>query len=644
MVWHTLNKEERNSHLIPFPRFMVRASPYAHHVPQHILVKKKKKITSKPRLIWDGKNKRWAWEVTMNEMTDQTLEAIIMFGYVYKDYCTWIYNMRITYPQVEILLAFIDISSCFRWPRIFPDLVGAFGFVIGPLFFAANVMVFDSVASASSWEPFRVAISAMATAYFYRAELVARHAALLDLIQWDEPAPDDTVFVQAVSCSKNQGIREKDGSIKPSQHHIYVDDDLMADIRPRMPATLVSAVEAIFEIMGRPCLSLRQSAVAMDKWRLLQVAHVQILLGLVFNSRDMSVSITDDYREEVLDLLTTTWHPGRGGFTVSEMETLLGKLGRIGQAYRPIFHLMPHMFSSVAFGLRMNEEFLGSTASFRKLMKRAKAKPLPDLVEDEREINFAIRQVAQKKHRCDEKHFMPPSLTKEIAYMTRVLQDNDIKLSTPLAHIVDRDPTWQAWADACKRSGGGWSTDLLFWWHLVFPQDIVDRAYLPNNKSGLLISINVLEMICVIINMAASIYFAWLDNHDMSTFPILANWCDNKAAHYWVETRCKSSLLGREMGRLFCGLLMGTNLGIQSDWISTKHNVTADDISRLTSANGEYDYSQLIVDHPHLASCRQFQPSDTLLTMIWDALRNNGSPDPLIVRKLSPETLGSIIS
>jgi hypothetical protein len=36
---------------------------------------------------------------------------------------------------------------------------------VGPIFYAANAGVFGSVASASSWEPFRVAIAALVAAF-----------------------------------------------------------------------------------------------------------------------------------------------------------------------------------------------------------------------------------------------------------------------------------------------------------------------------------------------------------------------------------------------------------------------------------------------------------------------------------------------
>ena len=138
-----LNKEKRNHHVITFMQWVVRASPYAHHVPQTIIVKEGKK----DRLVWDRKTKMAPHEITMNEMTDTTNEAKITFGYVYMAFLIWLWNMIITFP--------IDISSCFRFLLCFADVIGNFGFVIGPWFFAASVMVFGSVSSASLWEPFR---------------------------------------------------------------------------------------------------------------------------------------------------------------------------------------------------------------------------------------------------------------------------------------------------------------------------------------------------------------------------------------------------------------------------------------------------------------------------------------------------------
>lgn len=181
--------------------------------------------------------------------------------------------------------------------------------------------------------------------------------------------------------------------------------------------------------------------------------------------------------------------------------TLVGKLGRIGQACRPLYQLMPMLHASIAFALRKNKELLYSTSKqYRQLIKKAKQRPKHK--EDAREINFAIGQFARLLHACGRTHIMPPSMLEEIEYITKLLRSN-IVLASHIGHIVPRDPSWIMAADSCKIMGGGWSVDLKFFWHLPYKLDVIKRAHLPNNKSGLLISINVLEMLCVVINMCA---------------------------------------------------------------------------------------------------------------------------------------------
>ena len=505
-------------------------------------------------------------------------------------------------------------------------------------------MVFGSVASATSWEPFRRAIAALAVSYFAKRILVEKHRKYLDMLRWSDPPTSEVTYVQASACSKNPGIFNADGTEQPSQHNIYVDDNLMADTKRRLPFALASAIEAIFVIMGKPCLQLRPCAVAMDKWLQLRINPIQILLGLLFNTREMTVGITPQFRDETLSILTNTWHKGRRSFTIAQLELLVGKLGRIGQAYRPLYQLMPMLYASVAFALRMNDGFLYSTSKqYRLLIKKAKQRPRHE--EDAREINFAIGQSARLLHSCDRKYVMPPSMLEEIEYITKLLR-SDIVLASHIGHIVPRDPSWIMAADSCKRMGGGWSVDLKFFWHLPYKLDVIKRIHLPNNKSGLLISINVLEMLCVVINMCAAIFVCDHDKLDLSTHPVLLNFCDNTAACAWVNAKCKHSLMGRRLARFFIGLLMGTKIGVQAEWLSTHLNFIADDISRLKKSdlNGDYDYANLKKSYPVLAPCRQFQPSASLLGMLWEILLRGGSPDPLIVRALEPKTLGQFIS
>ena len=64
----------------------------------------------------------------------------------------------------------------------------------------------------------------------------------------------------------------------PTKHNIYVDDNLLAEVK------------AYMHIMGHPCPSIRPLAVALDK-----------LEELVWcPPREMTVSISDQFRREVL--------------------------------------------------------------------------------------------------------------------------------------------------------------------------------------------------------------------------------------------------------------------------------------------------------------------------------------------------------
>ena len=165
-------------------------------------------------------------------------------------------------------------------------------------------------------------------------------------------------------------------SEKPSPHHIYVDDDLMGDIRRRLVHTLAAAIQSVFVIMGFPETFLQPCTMALDKWKLLSINPILIVLGLLWNTRNMTVGITPDYRKETIHLLRNTWHEGRRSFDLPGLEQLIGKVGRIGQGYRPIYHLMTMMYALVAYALRENGDFLYSASkAYRKDIKRAKQRP-----------------------------------------------------------------------------------------------------------------------------------------------------------------------------------------------------------------------------------------------------------------------------
>jgi hypothetical protein len=68
----------------------------------------------------------------------------------------------------------------------------------------------------------------------------------------------------------------------------------------------------------------------------------------------------------------------------------------------------------------------------------------------------------------------------------------------------------------------------------------------------------------------------------------------------------KKSFIGWALARFFCGLLIGSNIGVNAKRISTIENMSADKILRLKSSNPAsspsptYNYSKLQHEHREL--------------------------------------------
>jgi len=189
LVKKAMNKEDRYSHLVPIDEDTCRVSAYLRHTIQTVVMKPGKNDP----LVWDGTTAFLALDIVMNQVTPVNCEAPITFGHVKIQLYIDIYNKRISHSYVVILLGMADIKACFRFPRIHPDLTGAFGFMAGGFYNLATAMVFGSTTSVSSWEPFRRGIEALSVAYADRLDLVIKHKYYLDMISWTEEDPTTKV-------------------------------------------------------------------------------------------------------------------------------------------------------------------------------------------------------------------------------------------------------------------------------------------------------------------------------------------------------------------------------------------------------------------------------------------------------------------
>ena len=475
------------------------------------------------------------------------------------------------------------------------------------------------------------------------------------MINWNVPTAHFNTPVRAFKCPLNPGVIDEFGNVIYHPSRIWVDDILIPAVGvANMKMALAAVIEAIFTVLGQPDITKRQCPLAMDKWRDLMVGETQTALGLVVNTRKLTVGIPRKYLDETLSLLTKVWHKNRKRFTAIEASKMVGKLARLAEGAPWVCFMTSHLYRSIAHALAQNRYTLEtSSAEFQELTKTFKNKISKPSHKEHKIIRFALKKAARMVHHVPMEYNIVPSMREELDFFAESLKtSSDVNWEAPIAFLIERTPFASSYGDACLDAAGGYSIGLKCWWHFKFPSEVVLRTlkHLPDNKDGRLISINVLEFVVVIIDYCAALTVITAEHVTYDHHPILLNIADNTSAHSWTMHTCKSSRLGRLLARLFCYLLMDSPLGINSKWIDTHDNFIADDISRLkklqapSSQHYSFDYSSLQQKYPQLKSCRFFQPSLGLLSMIWAVLLEEKLPSLDQVKMLKQSGLGKLIT
>eukprot|EP00957_Ditylum_brightwellii_P069616 5287842-Ditylum_brightwellii.AAC.1 len=148
-----MNKEDWNCYLVPFPCWMVRFIPHIHVTPQGLIVKPGKN----DRLVFDGSIKLDWNSKPVNSMTHLKNEPKVTFGYAMPNHLIRIWNLRIPYPDDDILLWDDDTTGAFRQCKLYPDIEQVFSFIIEQLMFIPCGQTSGSNTSPFNWEPIRQA-------------------------------------------------------------------------------------------------------------------------------------------------------------------------------------------------------------------------------------------------------------------------------------------------------------------------------------------------------------------------------------------------------------------------------------------------------------------------------------------------------
>ncbi len=214
---------------------------------------------------------------------------------------------------------------------------------------------------------------------------------------------------------------------------------LLGQSKQQILMRLAALSKAIFVVMGKPDMLVRQCPFAMDRWSELIVGPVQKMLGLDINTYRLTVGILMQYVQEVLKLLNNTWYAGRNWkqFIVLEVQKLTGKLGYLAKSATWIFHLISHLYTLIVHALSENKRLLLEfSRGFREIVISLKTGSFNAPCKDQaKHISFAMKWAAKLVHHSKYKYHINKTMWQEIEFFREKLHPSSgIFWETPIAH------------------------------------------------------------------------------------------------------------------------------------------------------------------------------------------------------------------
>jgi len=626
-VRKVMNKEDRNCYLIPLPCWMTRFIPHLHVTPQGLIVKPGKN----DRLVFDGSIKLNWNSHPVNSMTHVKYEPEVTFGQALPKHLIRIWNLRISYPEKDILLWDDDATGAFRQCKLHPDIAQVFSFIIEQLLFVPCGNTFGSNTSPANWEPVRRAREALAQKLFSDSSLIAKHKEYIARVMFCPPPSASVVFTQAFPDSIHTGVRQADGTPVNTPHNMYVDDNLIAEIPARMKQAMAASIEALFILMGFPEPQKRRIAICMEKFIAAMCSYEKQQLGIRLNTRAMVVGMMPN-KLAALEKELLHWHRKRKSFNIRQVATLTGEIQHICSVTTWGKYMYMDIQHSVAVALAGNSISLKATsARYKKLEQCIKAERLTS--DDDLKAHFALSHKAKMIWSYSKRYFINPSFRENLNILLKLLK-SDYQWETPIAFLIPRDPDFTADGDSSLIAAGGYSLHLKFWWHLEWPKEVQARNIreIKRDKKGKLISINILEYITVILNYAASIVA--INNLKETGLQIPEHVlvlikADNTSAECWAKKASSSSVIGKALMRLQAALMIQYGIGINAAYIPGELNTIPDYISRYKEdTNNICTFDHLKQVFPSLTCCHRFHPSKELLSLIYNIVLNTHTLDP----------------
>jgi hypothetical protein len=317
-------KDNRKGFTLLFDRRAVLFMLHCHLTPQGLV--DVDTPYKKPRPIFDSSFRPSPWSFAINDWTHKDNEPPLTFAGAEMGFMVWLYNLRITYPNLEIYIADDDISGAFRLMRYHPNCMAMHTFIQGDYGVVNTGGTFGDNTTPSNFDVVGSARRQLAS-YLWKHDpsvdqRVLPHLPALQLAP--PPTPSEvTLFRPADPDSTNVGVLDHLGERLAPPYHMHVDDNLYADVGDHLVHTICSSIGALFGVLGMPTNPLVPSPLSDDKFES-WYNHERKLVGRQFNSRRLSVGMLP-YKRERLATLLRQWVDA-SSYNLVEISHLLGTL------------------------------------------------------------------------------------------------------------------------------------------------------------------------------------------------------------------------------------------------------------------------------------------------------------------------------
>ena len=433
-----------------------------------ILVKPHKELI----FVFDGSHKVDAYAVPVNDWTDVSVEFGLLYGTCLQRQLVWIWNLRISYPWIEIFLWDNDGSGALKNAKYHPDVALAFAFRIGSILCLPTGVCIVGNTSSNSWEVIAWARPVPATTFFSRTDLVHTHKEFLDKVRYEGGDTLTLSIIQARSDSLNKGAYSESGQRLPSQHNTFVDDNLMADVADHIRHTIVASIEALFILLRRPDTHERRLALSLEMFIKSACSYKRVQLGILINTRDMTVSIPPDKRQALWTELQH-WHKHRKQANLRKFAILMGTILHLSTICHWDRYLVSELQQSSTVALKINKNHISLSTDYIKLLAliREETNKHGDVASPE--VAFMSNRVSKKIWSCSVPLFFTRELMQDIGLLSHIFASPETFFwGMPIGHVIPRDASYSPWGDSSVASGGGFSPCLRFWWFIDWPPEI----------------------------------------------------------------------------------------------------------------------------------------------------------------------------